>query len=139
MAFDPVWHPGASERPLLDIFVPSVARPETAPDGADVVSLLVHFRAPSTSKAVWTKPASERLGDAAVAELGARRTRCVRSAIVRAPGAHARGLGRSASASKAGTFTISAARARPALVIRPTLDTMRYATPVRGLFLCGSG
>jgi hypothetical protein len=42
-AFDPVKYRRASERPLLDIFVPSVARPETAPDGSDVVSLLVHF------------------------------------------------------------------------------------------------
>jgi phytoene dehydrogenase-like protein len=25
------------------------------------------------------------------------------------------------------------------LLVRPTIDTMRFHTPVRGLFLCGSG
>ncbi len=134
-AFDPVKYRGASEKPLLDIFVPSVARPETAPDGADVVSLLVHF-APFDLAGGWTPAASKRLGDAAVAELervapGVSKAIVARQVLTPADLAERFGI--------EGGHIHHLEPALDQLVIRPTLETMRYATPVRGLFLCGAG
>lgn len=134
-AFDPVKYRGVSERPLLEIFVPSVARPETAPDGSDVVSLLVHF-APFDLAGGWTKAARERLGDAALAELervapGVAKAVVARQVLTPADLAERFGI--------VGGHIHHLEPALDQLVIRPTLDTMRYATPVRGLFLCGAG
>ncbi|MCI0451685.1 MAG: NAD(P)/FAD-dependent oxidoreductase [Candidatus Latescibacteria bacterium] len=134
-AFDPVKYRGASARPLLDIFIPSVASPETAPDGCDVVSLLVHF-APFDLAGGWTPAASRRLGDAALAELervapGVSKAVVARAVLTPADLAERFGLD--------GGHIHHIEPALDQLVIRPTLDTMRFATPVRGLFLCGSG
>jgi phytoene dehydrogenase-like protein len=134
-AFDPVKYRRASEKPLLDIFIPSVARPETAPDGCDVVSLLVHF-APFDLAGGWTPAARERLGDAALGEL--ERV---------APGVSASVVAREVvtPADIAERFGIEGGHVHhlepsiDQLLMRPTMDTMRYATPVRGLFLCGAG
>jgi phytoene dehydrogenase-like protein len=134
-AFDPVKYRRASEKPLLDIFIPSVARPETAPDGCDVVSLLVHF-APFDLAGGWTPAAKKRLGDAALGEL--ERV---------APGVSASVVAREVvtPADIAERFGIDGGHIHhlepsiDQLLMRPTMDTMRYATPVRGLFLCGAG
>jgi phytoene dehydrogenase-like protein len=134
-AFDAVKYRRASERPLLDIFVPTVSRPDLAPADTDVVSILVHF-APHDLEGGWTDAARERLGDAVVAEL-ARVAPGVRSAVagreVLTPADIAERYGVS------GGHIHHAEHALDQLVIRPTIETMRYATPVANLFLCGSG
>lgn len=134
-AFDPVKYRRASERPLLDIFIPSVARPETAPDGCDAVSLLVHF-APFDLAGGWTSSARERLGDAALAELervAPGVSACVVAREVLTPADIAERFGID------GGHVHHLEPSLDQLLMRPTMDTMRYATPVRGLFLCGAG
>jgi len=134
-AFDPVKYRHASERPLLDIFVPTVVRPDLGTSDGDVVSILVHF-APFDLEGGWTDAARERLGDAVVDEL----TRV-------APDARAAIVGRevltpadiAARYGASGGHIHHAEHALDQLVIRPTIETMRYATPVPNLFLCGSG
>jgi phytoene dehydrogenase-like protein len=134
-AFDPIKYRRASERPLLDIFVPTVSRPDLAPADGDVVSIVVNF-APHDLEGGWTDAARERLGDAVVAEL--ERV---------APGVHAAVKGREVltPADIAARYGVSGGHmhhvehALDQLVIRPTIETMRYATPVPNLFLCGSG
>jgi phytoene dehydrogenase-like protein len=134
-AFDPVKNRQASERPLLDIFIPSVARGDVAPDGCDIVSLLVHF-APFDLAGGWTPSARERLGDAAVAELervapGVSKAIVAREVLTPADLAERYGLD--------GGHIHHLEPGLDQLVIRPSMETMRYATPVRGLFLCGAG
>jgi phytoene dehydrogenase-like protein len=134
-AFDAVKYRRASERPLLDIHVPSVPQPDLAPSDGEVVSILVHF-APYDLEGGWTDAARERLGDAAVAEL--ERV---------APGVRAALVGRevltpadiAARYGATGGHIHHVEHALDQLVIRPTIETMRYATPVPNLFLCGSG
>lgn len=134
-AFDAVKYRRASERPLLDIFVPTVAQPDLAPADGEVVSILVHF-APYDLAEGWTEATSQSLGDAVVAEL-ARVAPGVRSAIV--------GREVLTPADIAARYGVSgghihhAEHALDQMVIRPTIETMRYATPVPNLFLCGSG
>jgi phytoene dehydrogenase-like protein len=134
-AFDPVKYGRASEHPLLDICVPSVANPEMAPDGRDSVSLLVHF-APHALVGGWTDDARERLGDAAVAALervapGVSQAVLAREVLTPADIAARYGA--------TGGHIHHTEHALDQLAIRPTLDTMRYATPLANLYLCGSG
>jgi len=134
-AFDPVKYGRFSERPLLDIYVPTVGRPELAPDGGEVVSILVHF-APYELAEGWTPAARERLGDAVVAELARYAPGVATSLVARevlTPGDIA--LRYRAS----GGHIHHVEHALDQMLIRPTIETMRYRTPVRNLFLCGSG
>ncbi len=134
-AFDAVKYRRASERPLLDIYVPTVSRPDLAPGEGEVVSILVHF-APYDLEGGWTPAARERLGDAVVSEL----TRI-------APGVAGSIVGREivTPADIAERYRVAGGHihhvehALDQMLIRPTLDTMRYSTPVPNLFLCGSG
>jgi phytoene dehydrogenase-like protein len=134
-AFDAVKYRRMSEHPLLDIYVPTVTRPDLAPGEGEVVSILAHF-APHDLAEGWTPAARERLGDAVVAEL---------SKV--APGVASAVVGREVltPGDIALRYRVSGGHihhvehALDQMVIRPTLDTMRYATPVPNLFLCGSG
>ena len=134
-AFDSVKYRRASERPLLDIFVPTVSRPDLGTSDGDVVSILVHF-APFDLEGGWTDAARERLGDAVVAEL-ARVAPGVRKAIVGREVLTPADIAARYGAS--GGHIHHVEHALDQLVIRPTIETMRYATPVPNLFLCGSG
>jgi phytoene dehydrogenase-like protein len=112
-----------------------VARPETAPDGCDVVSLLVHF-APLDLEGGWTPAARERLGAAVVAELervapGVSSSVVAREVLTPADLAERFGLD--------GGHIHHIEPSLDQLVMRPTMATMRFATPVHGLFLCGAG
>jgi phytoene dehydrogenase-like protein len=134
-AFDPVKYGRFSESPILDVYVPTVARPDLAPDGGEVVSILAHF-APHALAGGWTDAARERLGDAVVAALarvapGAAAAVVAREVLTPADIAARFGV--------AGGHIHHVEHALDQLVMRPTLSTMRYATPVPGLFLCGSG
>jgi phytoene dehydrogenase-like protein len=134
-AFDAVKYRRASERPLLDIFVPTVTRSDLAPADGEVVSIVVHF-APYDLAGGWTAEARERLGDSVVDEL-ARVAPGVRSAIV---GREVLTPGDIALRYRvSGGHVHHAEHALDQMVIRPTIETMRYATPVANLFLCGSG
>jgi len=134
-SFDAVKYRRVSERPLLDVYVPTVSRPELAPEGSEVVSILVHF-APHDLAGGWTPAARERLGDAVVAEL-ARYAPGVASAVV---GREVLTPGDIALRYRvSGGHVHHVEHSLDQMVIRPTIDTMQYATPVRNLFLCGSG
>jgi phytoene dehydrogenase-like protein len=134
-AFDPIKYRRASERPLLDIFVPTVSRPDLAPADGEVVSILVHF-APFDLEGGWNDAARERLGDAVVGEL-ARVAPGVRSGLVGREVLTPADIAARYGAS--GGHIHHVEHALDQLVIRPSIETMRYATPVPNLFLCGSG
>ncbi len=134
-AFDPVKYGRFGEHPVLDIYVASGDSAERAPDGHDSVSLLVHF-APHALAGGWTSAARERLGDVAVAALEAVAPGTARAIVGRevlTPADIAERYGNS------GGHIHHAEHALDQLAVRPTLETMRYTTPVAGLFLCGSG
>jgi len=134
-AFDAVKYRRMSEKPILEIHVPSVATPGLAPAGGAVVSVLVHF-APYELEGGWNDALRECLGDQVVAMLEG----------------HNPGLAKSVAARQ--VLTPADLAARYALpqghphhgehsldqwLVRPTPECGRYATPVPGLFLCSSG
>lgn len=134
-AFDAVKYRRFSQRPSLEIAVPSLARGDRAGAGGAVVSVLVHF-APYDLDGGWNDGERERLGDAVLAEL--ERV---------APGTGAAVVGREvltpadieARYGIAGGHIHHGEHSLDQLLVRPTIDAARYRTPVAGLFLCGAG
>ena len=134
-SFDPVKYDELPERPSLDIFVPTVESPELAPDGHSVVSILAHF-VPYRLKGGWTHDARQELADTVVARLGEFApglTSRIKGREVLAPPDLEERYGLVEGHLYHGDHTLDQ------LVLRPTPECARYATPVQGLFLCGGG
>lgn len=135
-AFDAVKYKRFSARPMLEIRVPTVSEPGLAPNGHHVAEILVHF-APHDLAGGWTAQQREALGDAVVAEL-ARFAPGVKGAIVArqtlTPADLEETYGLTGGHIHHGEHALDQLYA-----MRPSADLARYATPVDGLFLAGSG
>ncbi len=134
-AFDAVKYGRFSDRPILDIYVPTMDCQDWAPSGHSVVSIIAHY-APYALKGGWSDVERERLGDVVVDAL-ARYAPDVRDHIVArrvlTPVDIERRYGMS------GGHIHHGEQGLDQLLVRPCLDCARYATPIRGLYLCGSG
>lgn len=134
-AFDGIKYRRLPALPALEISVPSIADPTLAPGGGSVVSLLVHF-VPTEVEGGWTDERREELGDLALEAL-TRVAPSVRDALVArevlTPADLAERYGTTGGHLHHGEHALDQ------LVVRPTPETARYATPVEGLFLGGSG
>lgn len=135
-AFDAVKYGEFSKKPHLEIKVPTVADPSLAPAGHHVVEILVHF-APYDLKGGWNDRQRAALGDTVVERLAAY-----------APKLKEQIVGREVLTPKDieeryGTAGGHIYHGEPFLdqlySLRPTVDTAQYATPIDGLYLCGSG
>jgi len=134
-AFDPVKYRNTPQRPVLDLFVPTVSRPELAPDGHAVVSILAHF-VPYEYDAGWSDGEREKLGDAVVAALESYSPGLAGSMVAREVltpldierryGVH-------------GGHIYHGEQGLDQIAVRPAPEAARYATPIEGLYLCGSG
>lgn len=134
-AFDPVKYRQKPDRPLLDIFVPSVSRPELAPDGHSVVSILVHF-IPYDYDAGWGDDEREKLGDSVLAELEAYAPGVTQSVVARevlTP------LDIEERYGLTGGHIYHGEHGLDQVAVRPTPETCRYHSPIEGLYLCGAG
>ena len=135
-AFDAAKYRELPARPHLDLRVPSVARPDLAPAGHHVVSLLVHFAAHDLEGG-WSAEAKQRLTDAAVAEL-ARYAPGVESRIVGhqllSPADLEQRLRLPRGHIHHGEMALD--QLGP---LRPVRACAAYTTPLPGLFLGGSG
>jgi phytoene dehydrogenase-like protein len=134
-AFDPVKYRNAPDSPVLDIFVPSVSRPELAPDGHAVVSIMAHF-VPYQYDAGWTDGEREKLGDTIVAALETCAPGVTGSIVARevlTPLDIERRYGVS------GGHVYHGEHGLDQIAVRPAPEAARFATPIAGLFLCGSG
>ncbi len=134
-AFDAVKYRRCSERPVLDVHVPSLESPELAPAGHHVFSILVHY-APYALAEGWGEEAKERLYEAAVGVLSDY-----------APGIRDLIVGREVLSPAdlesrygvTGGHLLHGEQGLDQLLVRPTPECARYATPIPGLYLCGSG
>jgi phytoene dehydrogenase-like protein len=135
-AFDAIKYRRFSERPHLEIRVPTVADPSLAPPGHHVASILASF-APYDLDGGWTAEARERLGDAVIAVLE-QHVPNVRERIV------AREVLTPADLET--HFVLTGGQLHHGeqaldqlLVMRPVASAARYWTVIPGLFLGGSG
>ncbi|MFQ5748748.1 MAG: phytoene desaturase family protein [Planctomycetota bacterium] len=135
-AFDAVKYGALPAHPHLEIRVPSVADPSLAPPGRHVVSVMARC-IPRDLEGGWTPEARERLGDLVAGELARF-----------APGVGSRILARRVLTpadleerlALPGGHLLHAEPALDQLLsMRPFPECARYRTPVRGLFLGGSG
>jgi phytoene dehydrogenase-like protein len=135
-AFDAIKYRRFSERPHLEIRVPTVADPGLAPAGHHVVSILASF-APYALDGGWTDKARENLGDAVLAILEKH-----------APGVRSRLVAMEVltPADLETTFALTGGQLHHGelaldqlLMMRPVPSAPRYQTTVPGLFLGGSG
>ncbi len=134
-AFDAVKYRCVSARPILDIRFPSVSTPGLAPDGHHVASILVSF-APFDLEGGWSETNRQSLYQSVLAVLRDY-----------APGIEELVVG-SETSSPADIATryrltqghlFHGEHALDQLLIRPATQCARYATPLTGLYLCGSG
>lgn len=135
-AFDAVKYRRFSERPYLDVMVPTIERPDLAPPGHHVVSILVSF-APHGLEGGWSEARREALGDVVVG--------CLAEA---APGVDSRVVAREVltPVDLAADYGLSGGNIHHGehaldqlLCMRPAPCCAHYGTPIPGLYLCGSG
>ena len=135
-AFDAVKYGRCSEKPILEVRIPTVTNPSLAPAGHHVVSMLVHF-APYHLRGGWTDERREALGEAAVEAL-AKHAPSLRERIVSAELLTPTDLEERYGATEGHLL-----HGEPALdqmfSLRPHPSCARHATPIPGLFLASGG
>lgn len=135
-AFDAIKYRRFSERPNLEIRVPTVADPSLAPSGHHVVSILASF-APYKLEGGWTAEARESLGDAVISVLEQHapnvRQRIVAREVLTPADLETR------FALTGGQLHHGELALDQLLVMRPSPSAARYKTAIPGLFLGGSG
>jgi phytoene dehydrogenase-like protein len=134
-AFDTCKYGQFSADTILDIHIPTVSNSDLAPPGHSVVSILVHF-VPYRLQPQWDQDQTEKLGDTVVATLSqyapAASHAIVAREVLSPVDLEARyGLVRG--------HTLHGEHALDQLILRPTPECARYHTPIKGLYLCGSG
>lgn len=135
-AFDAVKYGRFSASPQLDIRFPSLADPPLAPPGHHVASVLVQC-APYNLEGGWTEAQREALADTVMATLDHYAPCTSESTIacqVLAPVDLEGRYGLTGGHVFHGEHGLD-----QLLFMRPALSCSRYATPITGLFLCGSG
>ena len=134
-AFDPVKYKKVTSSPFLDIHIPTISNPSLAPEGHSVVSVLVH-QIPYNYDAGWSEEAKKKLGEDVLKELE-----------IYSPGISNGVIGLEVLSPKnfEERYTLTEGQIYHGehfvdqLVTRPIPSCSRYATPVSGLYLCGSG
>lgn len=134
-AFDAVKYRRFSPRPLLDIQVPTLESPDLAPPGHHVWSILVHF-VPYALDGGWNDERKSELYRAVIARI-AELAPAVEEAIVGHEVLTPADL--EARHGVTGGHLHHGEHALDQLLLRPIAECARYATPLDGLFLCGSG
>lgn len=134
-AFDAAKYRRYSEKPVLDIFVPTVSNSNLAPKGHEVVSILAQY-APHDLEGGWTEEAKEAFGDRVIEQL-ALYTKDLESSIVARQVLTPSDL--EGRFNLPGGHLFHAEHAVDQLVGRPVPSCASYETPIPGLYLCGSG
>ena len=134
-AFDPIKYHQLPEKPILDVCVPTVSNPDLAPEGKHVVSILAHF-VPYDLEGGWTDEARDLIGD-----------RVVKRLAEYAPDVDSRIIAREVLTpvdiesryGNTGGHLHHLEHGLDQMITRPVPECARYATPIQGLYLCGSG
>jgi phytoene dehydrogenase-like protein len=134
-AFDICKYGQFSTDPVLDIHIPTVSNPDLAPAGHSVVSILVHF-VPYALQPQWDRSQIEKLGNTVVETLE-QYAPGVTGAIVAREVLSPVDLEARYGLVQGHIF--HGEHALDQLIFRPTPECARYHTPVKGLYLCGSG
>jgi phytoene dehydrogenase-like protein len=135
-AFDAAKYGGFSEEPWIELTIPSIADPALAPAGQHVVSAYVQY-APRELRGTTWDAERDRLGAAATQTIERYAPGFTASIVEReviTPLDLERTYGLTGGHIFHGELALD-----QLFVARPVLGWARYATPVRNLYICGSG
>ena len=135
-AFDDSKYGEISEAPYLDVTIPTILDPTLAPDGKHVLSAYVQFAPYKLKEGNWDSRRRE-LGLTVINTLGgyaSNLSSLVEGVQVITPQDLETCYGFTGGHIFHGELALD-----QLFIMRPVLDWARYKTPVRGLFLCGSG
>lgn len=135
-AFDHSKYGEFSSSPYLDVTIPSLLDPSLAPEGKHVLSAYVQFAPFKLKKGNWDKCRGE-LGDTVIktlANYAPNLPSLVEFIQVITPQDLETFFGFTGGHIFHGELALD-----QLFTMRPVLDWARYKTPIRGLFLCGSG
>ncbi|HKC44257.1 MAG TPA: NAD(P)/FAD-dependent oxidoreductase [Burkholderiales bacterium] len=135
-AYDEAKYGEFSQRPYLDIVIPSLIDPGMAPPGKHVMSIFAQY-APYDLNGGWNDAQREAFGDAVVDTLAAYAPN-IKSAILHrqvvTPADIERTIGLSEGNIFQGELTL-----QQMFFLRPVPGWAKYKTPIDGLYQCGSG
>ena len=136
-AYDHAKYGRLSEHPYLEARIPTLADPSLAPPGKHVMSVHVQYAPFHLRDGAWDDAARTALGDRVVATLGEYAPNLPGSVIHRqvlTPLDLETLFGLPEGNAYHGEMTLD-----QVLFMRPVPECSEYHTPVRGLYLCGSG
>ncbi|HEU4400603.1 MAG TPA: NAD(P)/FAD-dependent oxidoreductase [Candidatus Polarisedimenticolia bacterium] len=135
-AYDDAKYGDFSKAPYMDITIPSIADPSLAPQGKHVMSIVAQFAPYKLKKGDWATR-REELGDTVVKALAAYAPdlpgRVLQGQVI-TPKDLEETYGLTGGQIYHGELALD-----QLFTMRPLLGWARYATPIRSLFLCGSG
>jgi phytoene dehydrogenase-like protein len=135
-AFDASKYGEFSRAPYLDVTIPTILDPGLAPDGKHVLSAYVQFAPYKLREGNWDSRRKE-LGDTVIKTLATYAPNLpglVEGIQVITPKDLETSYGFTGGHIFHGELALD-----QLFTMRPVLDWARYKTPIRGLFLCGSG
>lgn len=135
-AFDEAKYGAFSSRPYMDILIPSMVDPSMAPAGKHVMSIFVQY-APFDLRGGWNDERREAFGNAVIDTLGEYAPN-LRDIILHRQVLTPADLEESIGLTEGNIFHGELAL-HQLFFLRPAPRWAQYETPVRNLFLCGSG
>ena len=135
-AYDDAKYGGFSERPFIDMIVPSVLDPDMAPPGSHVLSCFVQYAPYELADGAWDEGRREAFGDAVV-----------RTLAEYAPGIEDQVLHRQVlippdieriAGIPGGNIFHGELRLSQLFLLRPDPAAAGFRTPLPGYYLCGS-
>jgi len=136
-AFDAAKYGRVSERPYLEVSIPSLSDPSVAPEGKHLVSIVFQYAPYTLREGAWDDAARTKLGDLAIetlSEYAPNMASLVEAQHVLTPLDLEQTLGLSEGNIYHGEMTLD-----QLLFMRPVPSASRYRAPIAGLYLCGAG
>jgi phytoene dehydrogenase-like protein len=135
-AYDDAKYGAPSQQPFMEITIPTLLDPGLAPDGQHVMSVLVQYAPYRLKEGSWDERRAE-LGETVITTLAAH---CPDLKEVVVHGEAITPLDLENDFALTGGHMFHGEETLDQLfTMRPLLGYARYRTPVRGLFICGSG
>ena len=135
-AYDDAKYGNVSRHPYMDIVIPSMIDPSMAPPGRHVMSIFVQY-APYDVDGGWSDARREAFGDTVIDTL-AQYAPNLKSAILHRQVITPADIERVVGLSEGNIFQGELAL-QQMFFLRPVPRWAKYATPIRGLYQCGSG
>ena len=135
-AYDDAKYGDFSRHPYMDVMVPSAIDPTMAPPGKHIMSMFVQY-APYSRRKGWDDDAREALGDTVIetlAEFAPNLPKAILHRQVLTPLDLERDIGLTGGNIFHGELTPN-----QLFFLRPVPGWAQYRTPIKNLYLCGSG